>query len=127
MIIDSSVAVEVALGSQVGRDAIPMLAQDLFVPELFFAEFHYVLHRLRTRKAINNAQVDDARRVLAGLSVEALPVHHLEEALWRTAQRVSAYDAHYVVLAKELNVPLVTRDRRLANNENLGVKFVVID
>ena len=126
MIIDSSVAVEVGLGSRVGRDAIALLAQDLFVPELFYAEFHSVLHRLRTRKEIDTAQVNEARRVLNGLDLVALPVHHLEDSLWRIAQRVSAYDAHYVVLARELGVPLATRDRRLANNEDLGVQFLLV-
>ena len=126
MIIDSSVAVEVALGSRAGRDAIELLDEDLFVPELFYAEFHSVLHRLRTRKEISAAQVSEARRVLSGLDVEARPVHHLEEELWRVAQRVSAYDAHYVVLANEIGVPLATRDRRLASNTNLGVRFLLI-
>jgi predicted nucleic acid-binding protein len=127
MILDSSVAVEVALGSHTGRRAIPILADELFVPELFFAEFHSVLHKLRLRKIVDAETTRKARTVLKGLHVLALPVHHLEDQLWKTAQGVSAYDAHYVVLARETKMPLATCDRRLAGSAVPGVEFVVVD
>lgn len=126
MIIDSSVAIEVALGSEVGRRAIPQLADDLFVPELFFAEFHSVLHKLRVRKLIDASATRDARNALKDLQLCALPVHHLEDELWKMSQGVSAYDAHYAVLAKASRMPLATCDRRLASTDLVGVTFLVV-
>ena len=46
--------------------------------------------------------------------------------IWRARKRVSMYDAHYVHLAGELDVPLVTMDRGLARAAaSLDVKAVV--
>lgn len=126
MILDASVAVEVALGSPVGRRAIPLLVDELFVPELFYAEFHSVLHKLRLRKVVDAAQVREARAAVQRLALLALPVHHLEERLWKASQVIGAYDAHYVVLASEMKVPLVTCDARLAKTNPLGVRFLLV-
>lgn len=125
MILDSSVAAEVAIGSELGHRVLPHLSDELFVPELFFAEIFSVFKKLRMRKVVDSTKVNEALEVLRGLRLVVLPVHQLTESLWKLSQQVSAYDAHYVVLARELNVPLATCDRRLANNDDLDVKFLV--
>ena len=126
MILDSSVAVEVALGTETGRRAIPQLADELYVPELFFAELHSVLNKLKARKLIDSHAAHAARKTLNSLGLCPLPVHHLEDELWKLSQGMSAYDAHYVVLAKASKMPLATCDRRLAKANVSGVKFLVV-
>lgn len=126
MILDASVGVEVALSSPVGRRAIPLLADELIVPDLFYAEFHSVLHKLRLRKVIDAAQVREARSAVRRLGLLAMPVHHLEDELWKASQAISAYDAHYVVLARVMKMPVATCDARLAKSNSLGVRFLLI-
>jgi predicted nucleic acid-binding protein len=55
-----------------------------------------------------------------------MPIHHLEAELWKASQAISAYDAHYVVLASAMNVLVATFDARLAKSNSLGVRFVLV-
>ncbi|WP_337844691.1 type II toxin-antitoxin system VapC family toxin [Thermus sp.] len=47
----------------------------------------------------------------------------MEEA-WDLRERVSAYDAHYVALARRLSAPLLTADGPLARIPGLGVPLL---
>lgn len=86
------------------------------VPDLVYAEVTSALTQ-SVRAGILEAQ--DAREILGGL-VE-LPLRSHRQAGLATAslaialeERLSAYDASYVALARSLEATLITADRRLA-------------
>jgi len=81
---------------------------------------------VRLRKVIDAAQVREARTSVRRLALLATPIHHLEAELWKASQAISAYDAHYVVLASAMNVPVATFDARLAKSNSLGVRFLLV-
>ena len=49
------------------------------------------------------------------LNVSRFPHDDLIETAWEIRHTVSAYDAMYVALARELDIPLLTKDRKLLN------------
>ena len=51
----------------------------------------------------------------SGLRIERYPHQHLLSRIWELRDNLTAYDAAYLALAETLEVPLLTRDRRMAN------------
>ena len=117
-VLDASVAVKWFSTAEASPDAMSVLAwitasQDLrfVVPEIFFAELLSALKRSR----------EDPREV--HLALDAVLRRPLRPIRWvecpKTAVinmalgHVGAYDALYAALAIQLQVPLITADRRL--------------
>jgi predicted nucleic acid-binding protein len=55
-----------------------------------------------------------------------MPTIGLLEDAWSLRANVSAYDACYVALARELKAELITADRRLASAPGLGIPLIVV-
>jgi predicted nucleic acid-binding protein len=47
--------------------------------------------------------------------------------MWSLRHNITAYDAAYVALAESLDVPLLTRDRRLAKSSGHAARIEYID
>jgi len=124
MILDSSVGVEIAIRSQIGKRAIKNLADDFFAPELFIAEVHNVLKKLALAKKITVRDANESADVIADLPITYIPIVQYQAELWRLAQQISCYDSHYVVLAQDLKLPILTLDNRLTRASGLKVRFV---
>jgi predicted nucleic acid-binding protein len=117
IVVDASALVEVLLRTPLA----PAIEQRLFDPELTLHAPHLidveVAHALR-RYAISG-QIDAERghaalAILADLPLNRYPHRFLLPRIWDLRNNLTAYDAVYVALAETLEVPLLTRDRRLA-------------
>jgi predicted nucleic acid-binding protein len=117
VVIDASVLVNALLVNGSARSRLA--AESLQAPELIDAEVLSVLRRLVL-----------AGKLQDGVALQALTVAHqlglrryVSRALWRRAWELrlnlSAYDALYVALAEQLQVPLLTADARLARAPGL--------
>ena len=117
VVIDASVLVNALLVNGSARSRLA--AESLQAPELIDAEVLSVLRRLVLAGKLQDVAALQALTVAHQLGLR----RYVSRALWRRAWELrlnlSAYDALYVALAEQLQVPLLTADARLARAPGL--------
>lgn len=98
----------------------------LVAPELLDIE---VLHTLRKLDAMGAIPASRRGRVLADF--RALPIRRFRHAVlwqdvWQLRRNLSAYDACYIALARQLEATLVTRDERLARAPGIAIDVELV-
>lgn len=121
-VIDASVGIKLYLEETLSDQAHAFFARlsshlpaQFFVPDLFYIECTNILWKYVTRFGM--AQEDATYYIarLGDLALNSTPTADLmADALTiALAHKISAYDAAYVALAKMLQMPLITADRKL--------------
>lgn len=114
-VIDSSALFDVLFhGGLVGLRAHEELGDcQLHAPELLAPELVNVMRRLVRQDPALKPLADRLVREYDQVPIARFPHDDLLSTAWQLRDTVSAYDAMYVALAIELDIPLLTRDRRL--------------
>lgn len=111
-VVDASAIIDSLFGDRVVVARLKV--HDLHAPVSIDAE---VLHSLRrhvvAKKVTENAAVF-AIAVFRGIPITRHAVKPFLDRMWQLRHNITAYDAGYVALAESLDVPLLTRDRRLS-------------
>jgi len=97
----------------------------LFAPELLDIEVLHTLRKLEATEAI-----PASRRAWLLDDFRALPIRRFRHAVlwedvWQLRRNLTAYDACYVALARQLEATLVTRDERIARASGVGINVEV--
>ena len=133
MVIDASVAASWFLADEVSDYAAGALTkmqqgEPVFVPSLWPLEMVSVLFNAERRKRIDKAHRDSALESIARLpiTIYAGPTLADLKTLQGYAEKhqLTAYDAEYLRVAKDLKLPLATQDANLmtaANNEKVPI------
>lgn len=114
VVVDASVLVDAVLDAR--RFAARVATFQLHAPVTIDAE---VVQSLRKRWLIKQLSDREGEAALEAFQAHPIVRHAivpLVERMWAIRKNVTAYDASYVALAESLNLPLITRDRRLANS-----------
>ncbi len=125
VVVDASALVDALLMNGAARSRLGV--ESLQAPELIDAELLAVLRRLVLAGKLQDSAALQALTISHQLGLR----RHTSRALWRRAWELrlnlSAYDALYVTLAEELQVPLLTADARLARAPGLRCRVELIE
>jgi predicted nucleic acid-binding protein len=129
MVMDASAVVELLLQTPVAAsmaEEILLSPSDLHAPHLVDAEVAQVLRRLCSWEEVPESRALEALQDLRDLPL----VRHSHELLldraWELRDNLTIYDGVYVALAELLDMPLLTRDRRIAAAPGHGATVRVI-
>jgi predicted nucleic acid-binding protein len=122
-VVDASVGIKLFLDEEFSEQSHALFSHlaadppaELFVPDLFYIECANILLKYTRRfgRSLEDSQADliDLRRLALNSTATA---DLMENALLLASElNLSAYDACYAVLAKQLDIPLLTADQPLA-------------
>jgi predicted nucleic acid-binding protein len=124
IVVDASIAVEIVLQTQRGRDLARRLLieepRELHAPHLLRVEAVQTLRRLRGEGKLDQARSEQAIADLFALDVERHAHELLLPRAWELRDNLTIYDGVYVALAELLAVPLLTCDARIARAPGIG-------
>jgi predicted nucleic acid-binding protein len=128
-VLDASVLVEYLTDGEQAESSRRRIAASpgwLWAPHLVDAE---VGHALRSVVRAGELSAKAARAALVDLMemrLQRVSHHLLAERAWELRENVSFYDALYVALAEQLEVPLVTLDSRLAKAPGVRAEIELV-
>jgi len=128
LVTDASVVVDLLgrFAAEPIEAALFSRASQLVAPLLLDIDVLHTLRTLDTTKAI-----PASRRAYVLDDFQALPIRRFRHAalwedIWRLRGNLTAYDACYIALARQLDATLVTRDERIARAPDVGVAIEVV-
>ena len=127
VVIDASALVELLLQ----RERAPAVLQavgdtQMVAPDVINPEVLWALRRRERRGSLGADRARQAVEDLLDAPVHRFPTLPLLPAAWALRANVTAYDAYYVALARDLGCPLVTGDLRLSRAPWLGVPLITV-
>lgn len=100
-------------------------AGNLVAPPLALVEATNILRRLELEGRLGRMEASAAARDLLLFEIELVPFHPLAERVWELRANVTSYDAWYVAVAEQFELPLATLDRRLAKATGPRCRFLL--
>ncbi len=130
-VLDTSVVVDMLLGSGVARAGTELLEHGgpAAAPDVLPFEVLAVLRRLALREGANVPRLAGAVSDLGDVSVDLFPALPLRTRAWALRDNFTVADALFVALAEQLDAPLATADRRLAAaaSDHTDVPVILLD
>jgi predicted nucleic acid-binding protein len=100
-------------------------AGGLVAPYLALVEATNILRRLELTGKLGRLEAGAAARDLLRIELELVPFDPFAERVWELRSNVTSYDAWYVAVAEELDLPLATLDRPLAAAPGPRCRFLL--
>ncbi len=128
IVVDASVILHILGDSAVDATVLEKISSngELIAPHLLDLEFLSAIRRQVRLKEITEKRAQQALIDFAELTIKRKAVHHLAAAIWKLRDNITPYDAAYVVLAADLHLPLLTRDKKLAQAAAAFTKIELI-
>ena len=125
LVIDANALVEVLLRTDDGAAVARSCAQrDLLAPECLDPEVVQTLRNLERAGKLAAAPAETAVEDLRDSAITRIPHRTLIQDAWRLRHNLSAYDAMYVALARQLGCPLLTLDAGILGAPDVGVTLI---
>jgi predicted nucleic acid-binding protein len=98
---------------------------DLIAPHLALVEATNILRRLELAGKLGRVEAGAAARDLLQLELELVPYAPFADRVWELRANVTSYDAWYVAVAEQFDLPLATLDHRLAAASGPRCRFLL--
>ena len=126
-VVDASLLV--AATSDTGAEGVwaegVVLSGSLVAPHLALVEATNILRRFELAGKLGRMEAGAAARDLLLLELDLVSFSPFAERVWELRTNVTSYDAWYVAVAEELDLPLATLDRRLAAASGPRCRFLL--
>jgi predicted nucleic acid-binding protein len=129
LVLDASVMIDLLLAWEPFYGQIKArirLADWLAAPHLLDIEVTQVLRRFVLRREIKSQRAEDAIKDLQDFPIKRYPHTALLPRVFSLRNRLTAYDALYLALAKALDAELLTRDTAFGEISDSHVAITVI-
>ena len=127
VVIDASALVELVLHTTRARAVDQAIrATDMVAPDIVNFEVLSSLRRLERTGKLSAQRANQAVDDLVHAAVHRFATLPLLPVAWTLRANVTASDAFYVALARDLGCALVTGDLRLSRAPKLGVPLVTV-
>ena len=127
IVIDASALVEVLVQSERAPAVLQAVGNtEMVAPDVINPEVLATLRRLERIGKLGAGRASQAVDDLMDAGVKCFPTLPLLPAAWTLRANVSATDACYVALARDLGCPMVTKDPRLSRAPGLGVPMITV-
>jgi predicted nucleic acid-binding protein len=127
IVIDASALVELLLRTGGGERVERAIGDsELVAPDVVNPEVVQSLRGLERGGKLTGARASKAIARLGESDIARVPTRMLLREMWPMRANLSAYDACYVALARTLDCPLLTVDRRLARAPRIGVTLICV-
>jgi predicted nucleic acid-binding protein len=124
-VIDSSALVEIVLNPEFAKRSAHHLGDEVFAPALLIPESLNALKKHVAKGLISRQRATLAMQRIATAPIDLMSMHTLTSEIWQLSGSFSTYDACYVALAKQLDLPLMTCDMKLAAEAKKHVPVVI--
>ena len=122
IVIDASAWVDLLLGEASGaRVAARLEEHDLHAPAHIDLELLSAFRRIERSGVLTAAEVDIRLRTASDVPIRRHALADLADGAWQRRASLRISDAFYVELAVQLDVPVITTDRRLARVSSQAV------
>lgn len=125
-VIDASALVDLFVGTDPDRQLrARAMTGDNGSPELLDIEAAQTIRRLVRRGELTLDDGTAAVRQVQDAPITRVSHRALLSRIWELRDMITAYDAAYIALAEQLDVPLLTCDSRLGRAHGHGAEVVV--
>jgi len=100
-------------------------AGGLVAPHLALAEATNILRRFELGGRLGRLEAGAAARDLLHLDLELVSIAPFAERVWELRANVTSYDAWYVAVAEQCDLPLATLDQHLARATGPRCRFLL--
>jgi predicted nucleic acid-binding protein len=126
-VVDASLLVaatsDAGAGGRWAEDVVQ--AGRLVAPHLALVEATNILRRFELGGRLGRMEAGAAARDLLHLDLELVPFAPFAERVWELRANVTSYDAWYVAVAEQFDLPLATLDQRLARATGPRCRFLL--
>ena len=129
MVVDASALLDVLLNVPSAARLAERILQSgrtIHAPHLIDVEVAQALRRHVMAKQVDAVRASDALENLSAFPLIRYPHDVLLPRIWALRSSLTAYDAAYVALAEVLDVPLVTRDAKLARSHGHAARIELL-